>query len=517
MAILIGFLVYRTNAILTFFNDYIASNQLNKIVDATNVLFNLYMFLFPFLIIVLSIIIITLMHEKEKPIALYIFNIVVAVGILVFYNITYSMVLSMEASILETRTVRLFRDIISIFLLVQAVSFVFTLVRATGFDIKKFDFNRDLQELAITETDNEEFEVNVNIESNEVQRKINKNIRLGKYIYYENKFLIDTGLLIFMTIICFVIYMGVSFYTRTVSENTLFSTRSFYLKVNKSYITDKDYKGNTLLKDHDLVILELELKSKGSSKMLETVTTELEINGKKYYHTNRYRDYVFDLGHTYEDSVIGSEYEKHLLVYEVPKNVIKEDTDIFFIYTDKIDYLLEGINPKFIKVGIDPIKVDHGKTETNYMIGESIDYSQSILKKSMFTIVNYAIEPYFKENYTFCLTDSDCYNFVEYVRPSYTDNYSKSLLRIEGTLDMDASLVVNGVYSLYHFVDYFGTLHYVLDGKEKVQKVKMRRVVPNKAKKNNVYYFEVLDEVKNASSIWIDFHVRSHEYYYTLK
>lgn len=515
MAFLMGFLLFRTNNLLQFFMDYIASNQLNKVENATNVLFNIYMSLFPFLIIVLSIIIISLMHEKKKPIMLYIYNIAVAIGILIFYNVSYSLVLSMETSLLESRTVRLFRDFITMFMLIQGVSFILTLIRGTGFDIKKFDFGKDLQELDITETDNEEFEVDINIETNEVQRKINKGVRFGRYIYYENKFLIDTFILIFITCICFVAYMGIGFYERDVNENTLFSTRSFYLKVNKTYVTNKDYKGNVILKNHYLVVLELQIKSKGSTKKLETVTTELEIGGKKYYHTNKYRDQVFDIGHTYEDSKIGMDYEKHLLVYEVPNTV--DLNDMSLIYTDKIDYLLEGINPKFITVSLGPIKIDENSSRNNQSLNDTVQFQDSIFKDTKMTISNYSVAPYFKEDYMLCVTDKECYPSIEYVRPSYTDNYDKALLKLEGNLEIDSSIVLNDVYSLYHFIHYFGTLHYVIDGKPKVQRVNLKRIQPVKAKKNNVYYMEVLEEVKDASSIWIDFHVRNREYHYVLK
>ena len=184
----IAFLVYKTNTILNFLNQYIASNQTSPIDNLTNTMFNIWMFVFPFFVIILSLIIISLMYVKKKPIFLYVFNIILAVAILVFYNLSYSMFTEMEAILLEVRSVRLFRDLITILEGFQCVSLITVLIRATGFDIKKFHFGEDLAELEIEETDNEEFEVNIEVETNEVQRKVNRFWRFAKYIYYAADF-----------------------------------------------------------------------------------------------------------------------------------------------------------------------------------------------------------------------------------------------------------------------------------------------------------------------------------------
>ena len=125
LTLVIAFLVYRTNIILNFLNQYIASNQTSPIDNLTNTMFNIWMFIFPFFIIVLSLIIISLMYVKKKPIFLYIFNIVLAVAILVFYNLAYSMFTEMEAILLEIRSVRLFRDFVIILEIFQCASLIF--------------------------------------------------------------------------------------------------------------------------------------------------------------------------------------------------------------------------------------------------------------------------------------------------------------------------------------------------------------------------------------------------------
>ena len=72
----------------------------------------------------------------------------------------------------------------------QFVTLCLTFARATGFDVKKFDFAHDLQQLNVDEKDNEEFEVDVELDTDKLFRKIRKKIRYAKYVYFENKFLI---------------------------------------------------------------------------------------------------------------------------------------------------------------------------------------------------------------------------------------------------------------------------------------------------------------------------------------
>ena len=72
------------------------------------------------------------------------------------------------------------RDIANLARLFQTVSVVFYLIRATGFDIKKFDFVRDLKYLDITEEDSEEIEVSLEFEGNVFQRNIRRILRNTK-------------------------------------------------------------------------------------------------------------------------------------------------------------------------------------------------------------------------------------------------------------------------------------------------------------------------------------------------
>lgn len=515
LTLVIAFLVYRTNTLLNFLNQYISSNQTSVIDNLTNTLFNIWMFVFPFVIIVLSLIIISLMSVKKKPIFLYIFNIVLALAILVLYNLSYSLFTDMEVVLLEIRTVRLFRDFIVILEIFQCGSLITSLIRATGFDIKKFNFGQDLAELELEESDNEEFEVNIEVETNEVQRKVNRFKRFTKYIYYENKFLIDIGILIFISVICFFIYMRIGIYERDVSENTMFSTTSFHLGVLNSYVTEQNYKGTEVTNDI-LVVLELDIKSKGRKKALEIAMVNLQIGTKKFYHNTAYRDDLMDIGHTYQNTEISaSAFEKQLLVFKIPKELKQEE--MIFTYTDHIDYLMNGINSKYIKVKLNPYDLDVEKKEQSNYLKEEIDFKGSVLKSTKLNLSEAIFQPEFRETYQFCITNKECYESAEIIHPTYNSNENKVIMKVKGNLEIDKEAALPKIYNLYYFIYYFGTLKYEKKGQVITQKVTMDQVKPSKFNLSNTYYIEVSADIINAEKVWILFHIRDKEYLYQLK
>ncbi|MCI9233257.1 MAG: hypothetical protein HFH08_01515 [Bacilli bacterium] len=516
LTLVIAFLVYRTNIILNFLNQYIASNQTSPIDNLTNTMFNIWMFIFPFFIIVLSLIIISLMYVKKKPIFLYIFNIVLAVAILVFYNLAYSMFTEMEAILLEIRSVRLFRDFVIILEIFQCASLIFVLVRATGFDVKKFHFGEDLAELEIEETDNEEFEVNLEVETNEVQRKVNRFWRFTKYIYYENKFLIDIGILVGISVICFMVYMNIGIYDRDVNQNTMFSTTSFNLGITNSYVTAQDYKGNSVLKDEVLVVLELTIKSKGKSKALEIAMVNLEVGGKKFYHIMNYKDDLMDLGHTYQNTnIVSNTFEKQLLVFKIPKAY--QNKGMTFTYTDHVDYISNGINSKYIRVKLKPFRLDENKSNYESTMKEDLSFKGSIFKETKIHLFQTEVSKEFRESYDFCITNNECYKSAEFIHPNYNSNHEKAILKVRGTLEIDNNVVLTRIYNLYNFIYYFGTLKYEKEGQVKTETITLSRVKPSKFEPENTYYIEVSADLIDAAKIWIDFHVRNKNYLYQIK
>ena len=111
------------------------------------------------------------------------------------------------------------------------------LVRGLGFDIKKFDFKSDLQELNITASDSEEVELTVGLDSNAIKRKGRRSLRELKYYYIENKYMLNIVLIVFLVIGAFSIFINKEVVNKVYDEGETMNTSIYNLTVTDSYTT----------------------------------------------------------------------------------------------------------------------------------------------------------------------------------------------------------------------------------------------------------------------------------------
>ena len=268
MFIMAAYLVFCSNTIFSFLNEYLSSNRVVLGQELLKNNFNFLIFIIPSVILVMVFAVLSLMATKKKPITFYIFNIIVYLSLIVFYNYSYSVIGQMEIKILDLRTIKLLRDIFMILLGGQLISAIIFFVRATGFDIKKFDFGQDLQELQIDEKDREEFEVNVEFDSDLAKRNWTRRIREFKYFYVENKLLIWVSSFVVTLLLIFGLWYFFADKSVFVKQGSNFRTSDLIINVKNSYITTLDYRGRVVEKDSAFVILELDVKSKTDQKQI---------------------------------------------------------------------------------------------------------------------------------------------------------------------------------------------------------------------------------------------------------
>lgn len=514
LLVLMSYLLYRTNIILNFFQEYISSNQLTISKDFTGKLFNIYMFVIPFIIIVVLIILLAVMYYKKKPVLFYIYNILMMIAILIFYNIGYNAAGTLEMQVIETRTLRLLRDFFMLLILFQGISTILTFIRATGFDYKKFDFGHDLEELDITEADSEEFEVDVDIETNVLKREVNRKLRFSKYIYLENKFIINTIFLIIFSIVCFIMYMNLTIYNKFYNQNELFMGTEFTMEVSNSYLTNQDYKGNQIT-DNYLLVIELNIKANYATVLtLNTAKAELKVGNHTYHHKDNYSSSLIDLGQVYNGLVIDMKnFQKELLVYEIPKSDINEK--MTFNYIDNIEFGTKGLNPKYVKVKINPYNLDSKEKLERTNAGEVKTLNTNVLKETNIYITEFEMQKKFKIDYKYC-DKNDCYDSHEYLVPLLNTNYDKALFKISGIANIDQKIGNNKINNLYNIINYFGKIRYEIDGRTKYL-FNLKRILPNKTNPQDIYYFEIPIEIFNADHISFIVDVRNLTYEYNIK
>ena len=152
---LIGYLLFRTFNLYNFFSRYV-ENVYATLGDAlpSNYI-TIFMFLVSIIIIVFSLAMFLLMKKKDKPKNLYIglssYYILYFIGLILYFVLFKSM----ETSQMTIRNAMIIRDLTFIIIFPQAALLILSLIRAVGFDIKRFNFSKDLKELDINEEDNE--------------------------------------------------------------------------------------------------------------------------------------------------------------------------------------------------------------------------------------------------------------------------------------------------------------------------------------------------------------------------
>lgn len=509
LASLIVYSLYRTKIVLDFFNEYAATTMSVVGQDLTGTYLYGIIYLIPIFIIAVTILIMVIMIVKKKPSLFYFINILIYIYYLIILFVADSTLTSLQVTLLEVRTTRFVRDLITISFISQIISATIVFIRATGFDIKKFDFRKDLQELEIEEADSEEFELEFKFDKNKLIRSLRRTMRQLKYFYKENRLLANIFIIMIACTIGFFTYNSYKSRQQILNQGSYFSGNNFNLSVTDSYLTNTDYKGNII--DDDYYYLILRIKIKGNNDALDMATTKVVIDKFVYTPNLEKRELLFDFGNIYNDETIGADYEIKSLIYEIPKQLIGKD--IIFSYVKK-NTVGKSVKYTDAKVSIKYDDLTQKKENITYNLNDLVELNSSF-NNYKFIINEASFDNYFKLDYNFCISDK-CYPSYEYIKPSLTSNYDKIILKLKGSLTIGDVNMAN-VNDLYDFIKNFGKIKYELNGNEYIQNIDLKEVLSKKVAANDIYYIEVLKEVLNASKVSITFTFRNQTIEYILK
>jgi len=511
LAILSCYCIYRTKALLDFFNDYVTTmvNVIGQ--DLIPTLIPTFYKIVPILIIIVALIILVVMIVKKKPYLFYIINIIVYIFVFAIISYSNSTLAVMFRSLIDARTARLVRDFTMLAFFVQFITIPVIIIRTIGFDIKKFNFKEDLEELDISEEDREEFEVDITFDKNKLIRNIRKMKRFFLYSYKENMLLynlVATGVVVGLTV---TIYSSFYMKTPTVSQNTYFTGNGFSLSILDSYLVNTDYKGKIIEEDNYYLLVKIKVKSNINTQTLDTATTKITIGNYYYIPTLKYKDRFFDFGTIYQDEKIKKEYEEKILVYEIPKQLI--DNEMIFSYVNKNSYNnKEGFKSTNVKINYKDLTGVNSNQHTT--LGNQLEFTNSILNNHKIQITNYDIATKFKIEYNYCISN-ECISSSEYLLPKLDTNYDKTLLKLKGNLIYENQ--IEGIYDLYDFIESFGKICYNINGDFKIQNINSNQIVSKKTNDKDNIYIEVPKEIENATNISIVFTIRDRIYEYVLK
>lgn len=507
LTVFIGYLLFRSYNLYSFFSRYV-SNVYATLSDAVpSNYITVTMFLVSTIIIVFSLAMYLLMRKKDKPKTLYVslsvYYILYFVGLIIYFILFKSM----EASQMTIRNAMIVRDITLIITLPQFPLLILSLIRAVGFDIKKFNFSKDLKELEINEEDNEEFEFVLGVDSYKYTRYLRRRVREFKYYVLENKFMFTILMGLTCAVMLILTILNFTVYNRTYNKNQKVGANNLILEVNNSFLTDVDYSGNTISEGKYFVVLNIDFTNKsGLSTVLDLSNYELITKSGKIKPTLTRNSYFVDFGAGYSKEKIenGSSYN-YILVYEIDKKDIAKKYTLRI--TDEIEYKAGTMNAKYKNVALKPQTYLSQDTVGTYSLEDNITMYESILGNSSIQINSFDFMSKYVYKYEACIRNN-CSDVTDVVTAN--SEKAKKLLVLNGNLNLDknSTFAKNSKTGL-SFFDAFVQIRY----DEKVAPV----INDTPKSITDKYILQVDENVLKAKKIDLIFTVRNKKYILNMK
>ena len=254
------------------------------------------------------------MNKKKKPIKLYIFSIIYYVILLISMLFIYNVINTLYEATLTQKLSRFYRDIFFILNLPHYYFLVMYLIRGIGFDIKKFNFSKDLQELEINAEDNEEFEFVLGTEGYLVKRKIHRIYREIIYYYKENKFLINIVLGSILSIVLITVFINTSINLHKYHVGSSLSADKFTYKLNNAYVTSYDYKNKLINNQNKYLILDMTITNKNKNVLKPEEMYIVYGNNKESTYKTSLANSFSDLGTVYIGDLIPNQATNLLFI-----------------------------------------------------------------------------------------------------------------------------------------------------------------------------------------------------------
>jgi len=501
MASLIALLIYNTNKILSFFSNYIYSetNLIGQYFKSN--LINNLIFIIPIFLILLSLIFFGIMFSKKKKVSFYLINIFCNLVILII-NIYCSNFLSiMEKNVVSIKLVKLNHDLIFINMFIEVVLFIIFLVRGLGFNFKNLDFNSDISKFDISESDKEEIELNINLDFDEQKRKRRKKIRYLKYLYHENKTLINIVFVVVLLLVTTVTTVIIINKEKINIEGVVYNIGKFNLRIDETLLLKNNYKGKEISENYYL-ITKISLQSNLKSISLFLEDFNLKIGNSIFKPNTNFSKEFIDIGTMYDESILESEYNNFILIFELPEKYI--ESEMILGYNNEGYETIIKLNPK--------IYVSK-ELNVSKKINDTLNFEETFEGIS-FNIKNFDIKKIYKINYNYCIKENDCLNSIEYLTPTLNKNFDKVILMLDVDFSNNSKFTN---MNFYNFFEKFCSLYYKKDGVWYSQGSDFELIKSRKSNQKNKIYVGVNDKIMNSDSIKLVYKIRNSKYEYILK
>ena len=310
-----GMLIYsvvRFSGIYTYLNSVIASST-NRYDALSYVRYGLLLIIF--LVLILFLVVYWLLKYKDKPRRLYVVSIVGYIVIALFMIVLFYYMSDFVRN----------RDTLLLTMVFQYAIILFMAIRGLGFDIKKFDFNRDAQELNATDSDSEEVEINTKIDTTNLVRGIEKGKRELGYYVKEFKIYVVAILVVVLTI------LGIKGYSFYKAKYKAYQEGDYIGVINTLKITNSYYK---TISNKKYVIIAFDIYKLGKSERFTVENMVLHVDKKTYIPDKTICSKFNNLGNCYKKQYSTSTETNYIISYEVGNIDLNK---AYVLYNDSYD------------------------------------------------------------------------------------------------------------------------------------------------------------------------------------
>lgn len=491
-------------------NDLFATLQKTNTLMYTgaNVYINNIVYFIILLVLVLTGTLFWLLREKKKPTRLYLLLIVYMFVLIPIYIYLYSTLNTMIENLITSDTIIFGRDISMMASLPAYIFIAICFIRGIGFNLKQFNFSKDLKDLQIDEKDSEEIELMLRRNNYKYLRLLRRSIREIKYYILENKFaiIVITGLALLV-----LAGFGINYYNeymKTLAASEATNVNGITYTVRSSYVTEEDSTGKVVSDKYKYVVIDMSFHNATTSNKAVDIDLITLANGRLSYQPTLTRNSKFyDLGTSYNrgDVLEPGETRNATLTFEIPKKVIVRNLKL------RVRYALENKSKKVISryrlFDINPKNIDTQDNAINVKLGELMNINPVGNNRFDLTIKGYSLQDVYDNKYVLCSTIDKCTPLSEVITPEKKDAYTMLVIDFSATL-YDNNRFYETLNTYNKIFENYLTINYRIMNREYTSNAK----VVTKSNVDNKLFIIVDRKITRADSIDLKFNFRNDEY-----
>ncbi len=500
------FVLMSINDINNLFSSLQKSNTL--MYAGANVYINNAVYLFILIILCLAGVVFWILRVKKKPTALYLFLIIYSIALLPVYMYLYSLLNSMIENLTNLDTIILAKDISMIATWPSYVFIAICFIRGIGFNIKQFNFTKDLKELQIDEKDSEEIELTFGQNNYKYLRFLRRTLRESKYYILENKFAISCVASLLAVVL---VIFGINYYNdymKVLAASEATSVNGIAYTVRKSYVTSRDYNGNTIKDGYKYIVVDMSFHNLTSYNKAVDIDLITLSNGKLSYNPILTKNEKFyDLGVAYNrgDVLEADETMDAIIVFELPSGANTSNLKLRVRYA--IENKVSSVISRYRLFDVNPRKIDTKLEEKSYKVNELMNINPVGINKFDLKITGYKLLDIYDNKYILCSSLDKCMPLSNVITPNQKELYTMLELDYDSVIyeDNKFSKTLNTYNKIF---EHYLIVNYEILGR----KYSVNAETIAKSDVDNKIFVLVDRKINNATNINLEFNFRNDSY-----